>query len=77
VPEEQWKQELLDQIQRLQQRQGDGQPNKWIASRRLAFDMLSQFQWMCMHGLYVTLTRGPCPWVEHRIHPGLETRPNK
>lgn len=28
VPEEQWKQELLDQIQRLQQRQGDGQPNK-------------------------------------------------
>jgi hypothetical protein len=44
VPEEQWKQQLLDQIQKLQRQQGDRQPKTWVS---LVFHMFSQFHCMC------------------------------
>jgi hypothetical protein len=71
VPEEQWKQQLLDRIQRQQQQQGDGQPKIWITS---AFNVLSYFQCMYVHDWFIFLSGGCyAPGERHCI--GCQTRP--
>ena len=59
VPEEQWKQQLLDRIQRLQQQQGNRQPKTWVS---MAFHMFSQFHCMqCSWYIFCLYYASCCP----------------